>query len=78
MITNWRKIDALEDKDVGPTLYRQRISSLMYLVNSRLDIYFAVNTLSQFMVGPKRVHWTTTRHILRYLSGTVEHGLRYT
>ena len=22
MITNWKKIDALEDKDVDPTLYR--------------------------------------------------------
>ena len=32
MITNWKKIDASEDKDVDPTLYRQPIGSLMYLV----------------------------------------------
>eukprot|EP00253_Pinus_taeda_P018916 PITA_18916 len=43
-----------------------------------LDIWFAVNTLSQFMVGPKRVHWKTMRHLLRYLCDTVEYGLRYT
>eukprot|EP00253_Pinus_taeda_P013085 PITA_13085 len=35
MITNWKKSDASEDKDVDPTLYRQLIGSLMYLVNTR-------------------------------------------
>eukprot|EP00253_Pinus_taeda_P002707 PITA_02707 len=34
MITNWKKIDASKDKDVDPTLYRQLIGSLMYLVNT--------------------------------------------
>jgi hypothetical protein len=29
------------------------IGSLMYLVNTRPDICFAVNTLSQFMVEPR-------------------------
>ena len=31
---------------VDATLYRQTIGSLMYLMNTRLDICFAVNTLS--------------------------------
>lgn len=77
MITNWKKIDASGDKEVDPTLYRQLIGSLMYLVNTRLDICFVVNMLSQFMVEPKRVHWATAMHILRYVCGTVKHGLRY-
>eukprot|EP00253_Pinus_taeda_P009684 PITA_09684 len=29
MITNWKKTDASEDKDVDPTLYRELIGSLM-------------------------------------------------
>lgn len=29
----------------------------MYLVNTWLDISFAVKSLSQFMVELKRVHW---------------------
>eukprot|EP00253_Pinus_taeda_P001923 PITA_01923 len=65
MITNWKKIHALEDKDVDPTLYRQLIGSLMYLVNTRPNICYAVSTLSQFMVESKRAHWATTKHVLR-------------
>eukprot|EP00253_Pinus_taeda_P023989 PITA_23989 len=65
MITNWKKIDALENKNVNPTLYRQLIWSLMYLVNTRPDICYAVNTLSQFMVEPKRAYWATAKYVLR-------------
>ena len=36
--------DSSELMDV--TQYRQIIGSLMYLTNTKLDIYFAVNTLS--------------------------------
>ena len=78
MITNWKNIDASEDKDVDPTLYRQLIGSLMYLVNTRPDICYVVNTLSQFMVEPKRAHWAAAKHVLRYIQGTVDYGLLYT
>ena len=44
MITNWKKLHASEGELVNPTLYRQLIGSLMYLVNSRPDLCFAVNT----------------------------------
>jgi hypothetical protein len=49
----------------------------MYLVNTRPDICFAVNTLSQFMVELRRVHWVAAKHVLRYLCGTVDYGLDY-
>ena len=62
---------------MDPTLYRQLIGSLMYLVNTRPDLCFAVNTLSQFMVEPRSVHWVTAKHVLRYLLGTMDFGLDY-
>jgi hypothetical protein len=62
---------------VDPTLYKQLIKSLMYLVNTKLDIRFAVNTLSHYMVEPGHVHWIEEKHVLRYLHGTVGYGLRY-
>jgi hypothetical protein len=77
MITNWKKLHASESQLVDSTLYRQLIGSLMYLVNTRPDISFAVNTLSQFMVEPRRVHWVAAKHVLRYLCGTVDYGLDY-
>ena len=49
----------------------------MYLVNTRPNICFAVNTVSQFMCEPRRVHWVAAKHILRYLQGTVDYGLDY-
>ena len=77
MIINWQKLHASEIELVDPTLYRQLIGSLMYLVNMRLDIYFAVNSLSQFMVDPRRVHYVATKHVPFYLQGTLDYGLDY-
>jgi hypothetical protein len=77
MITYWKKLHASKSQLVDSTLYRQLIGSLMYLVNTRPDICFAVNTLSQFMVEPRRVHWVVAKHVLRYLCGMVDYGLDY-
>jgi hypothetical protein len=62
---------------VDATVYRQLIGSLMYLVNTRPDICFAVNTLSQYMVEPRGVHMVGAKHVLRYVAGAVDYGLDY-
>lgn len=77
MITNRRKIDASWEKEIDPTLYKQLIGSLMYFVNIRPYISYVVKSLNQFMVETRRVHWTTTKHVLRYLHGTFEYGMTY-
>jgi hypothetical protein len=62
---------------IDATLYRQIIGSLMYLTNTRPDICFAVNTLSQFLEEPRRVHLVAAKHVMRYLKGTMDYGLSY-
>jgi hypothetical protein len=49
----------------------------MYLTNTRPDICFAVNTSSQCMEQPRQVHLVATKHVIRYLKGTLDYGLRY-
>ena len=49
----------------------------MYLSNTRPDIFFAVNTLSQYLVQPRRVHLVAAKHVMRYLKGTIDFGLYY-
>jgi hypothetical protein len=56
-------------------VYRELIGSLMYLVNTRPDICFAVNTLSQCMIGPQRIHWIASKHVLRDLKGTMHYSI---
>ena len=48
---------------IDATLYRQIIGSLIYLTNTKPDICFSVNTLSQFLVEPRRVHLSTAKHV---------------
>ena len=49
----------------------------MYLVNTRPDICYAVNQLSQAMVKPTKLFWKAGKHVLRYLRGTSGYGLWY-
>jgi hypothetical protein len=54
MVTNLRKLKDSDSNPIDSSLYRQLIGSLMYLVNTRMDICFAVNMLSQFQVEPRQ------------------------
>ena len=58
-------------------MYCQMIVSLMYLMNKKTNICFDVNTLSQFLTYPRHVHLVVAKHVLRYLKGIVEYGLKY-
>ncbi|XP_019096396.1 PREDICTED: uncharacterized protein LOC109130803 [Camelina sativa] len=58
-----------------PTKYRMVLGSLQYLSFTRPDIAYAVNKLSQFMHRPTDMHWQAAKRILRYLVGTLSHGI---
>jgi hypothetical protein len=53
MITNLKKLTTSDSALVDPTLYKQLIGYFVYLVNTTLDICFAVNTLVGAMGSSK-------------------------
>ena len=55
---------------VDAMMYHQMFCSLMYLMDTRLDTCFVVNTL-------RHVHLIVTKHAVRYLKVTVDYGLKY-
>jgi hypothetical protein len=59
------------------TLYRQLVGSLIYLTVTRPDLAYAVHLVSQFMTAPRSVHYAAVLHILRYVKGTLFHGLHF-
>ena len=77
MASNLKLLIDASLESVDAMMYRQMIGSLMYLMNTRPHIFFAVNTLSQFLINPRHVHLIVAKNILRYLKGTIDYGLKY-
>jgi len=77
MASNLKLLSDSSSESVDATMYCQMIGSLIYLTNTRPYICFAVNTLSQFLTDTRHVHLIAAKHILRYLKGTVDYGLKY-
>ena len=66
------------DEPLNQTKYQSAVGSLMYLaVSTRPDISYAVNNLARFNSNPQKEHWTALKRVLRYLNGTINHGLLY-
>ena len=61
----------------NPSLYRRLVGSLVYLTVTRLDISYAVHQVSQYLSTPRSTHYATVLCILRYLKGTLFHGIFY-
>ncbi|GMI69275.1 hypothetical protein HRI_000596800 [Hibiscus trionum] len=57
------------------TLYRQVVGTLQHICTTRPDIQFFVNKVSQYMQAPRDKYWKAVKRIVRYLKGTIEHGL---
>jgi hypothetical protein len=77
METKLKLLVYTSSKLIDAMLYKQIIGSLMYLTNTKPDICFIVNTLSQFLVEPRHVHLVATKLVMRYLKGTLNCCLSY-
>lgn len=59
--------------------YQQLVGCLQWIEGStRPDIAHAVSQLSTFNSGWTTLHWTSAKHVLRYLKGTINYGIVYT
>ena len=75
-----RKFQKLSDDEEAfdLKLYQQAIGCLTYASTAtRPDIATAVGILSQFMSNPSKQHWVGVKRILRYISGTLNFGLKF-
>jgi len=57
------------------SMYRRLIGQLIYLTNTRTDICFAVNHLSQFLPAPTMAHYQIALRVLRCLKANPGRGL---
>ncbi|XP_022883075.1 uncharacterized protein LOC111399813 [Olea europaea var. sylvestris] len=63
---------------LDPTEYRHVVGALQYCTITRAEIAYSVNQLCQHMYNPTTTHWIAAKRVLRYLKGTLDHGLLYT
>ena len=65
-----------DEQPIDPTRYRKLVGSLQYLTFTRLDIVHEVNKACQHFQAPTKVYLRAIKRILRYLKGTMEHGIK--
>ena len=65
--SNLKLLSDASSEMIDAMMYRQMIFSLIYLMNTRPDICFVVNTL-------RHVHLMVSKHALRYVNGIVDDG----
>lgn len=80
MEMNFKKLcgDVAWPNLANPSEYHKLIGALMFPVNTQLNICFVVKTLNQFMTESLHSDWVVAKHIMRYLHGMINFGLRYT
>ncbi|GJT40578.1 ribonuclease H-like domain-containing protein [Tanacetum coccineum] len=59
-----------------PTLYRSLAGALQYLTFTRPDLSYVVQQVCLYMHDPRDPHFTALKRILRYVRGTIDHGLQ--
>lgn len=76
-MTFWKHRTRIKEEPLkNPCMYRSLVGGLPYLTNTRQDISFTINQLSQHLSAPTTLDWQRAKRTLRYLKGTIDHGLQ--
>ncbi|GJQ97089.1 ribonuclease H-like domain-containing protein [Tanacetum coccineum] len=70
------KIGPDGDPVSNPSLYRSLAGSLQYLTFTRPDLSYAVQQVCLYMHDPREPHLAAMKRIMRYVRGTIDHGLQ--
>nr|GFA02954.1 retrotransposon protein, putative, unclassified [Tanacetum cinerariifolium] len=70
------KLGSDGDPVSDPTLYRSLAGALQYLTFTRPDISYDVQQICLYMHDPRDPHFFILKRILRYVRGTINHGLQ--
>ncbi|XP_050896427.1 uncharacterized mitochondrial protein AtMg00810-like [Lathyrus oleraceus] len=62
---------------VDASMYRSLVENLFYLTTSMPNLIFVASLLSRFMSKPSHLHLEAVKRVLRYVMGTMEHGVRF-
>ncbi|XP_019184567.1 PREDICTED: uncharacterized protein LOC109179512 [Ipomoea nil] len=77
-ITAGQKLSSLEGTPLDkPEVYRRLVGKLLYLTNTRPEITYAVQQLSQYVDKPRNTHLMAAHRVLRYLKGSPGKGMFY-
>ncbi|KAH9745502.1 hypothetical protein KPL70_004095 [Citrus sinensis] len=67
-----------EKLEMAKIPYANAVGCMMYvMVLTRPDISYALSVVSRYMVSLGKEHWRAVKWLVRYLSGTLNHGLVY-
>jgi hypothetical protein len=78
MATNLRLKAAASEQEIKDCPLDVFCGSVLYLARmTRPDILHAVTQLCRFVAKPTAEHWTASKQLLRYLSGTLGKGIRF-
>ena len=75
------KLEAHTEAEATPEdrlLYQSMLGSIMYaMLWTRPDLGYAVSLLGRFSANPGSSHWNCMKHVLQYLKGTENVGIKY-
>jgi hypothetical protein len=64
-------------EEVDAIQYQHLVGSLRYLTHTWPDLAFSIGYVSRFMQQPTTEHQQAVKRIIRYVIGTLDHGLYY-